>query len=344
MTKKYQNLCVKFITGNTNESENHLIEKWRKQSVDNEKEFQELKQTWMNFLHYHTIGYPDKLKAWNDLEERINDLPVQQAVQKSFTGIMDYFNDVIIAIKWRMAVSVIVILGIITLAIVVINRHQSESRRILTSSTMNTERKIVDFEDGSQATLNNASIIEFPELFNDSIRVVKLSGEAFFVIEKDIRPFVVVTSNARTTVLGTQFNVWARNNETRVVVKNGSVELSTNSKPESSVKLSADQISKVIRDSEPLAVSSIDSKHILGWLDGKIVFDNTTLDEIVKTIEMHYDSAVVLNDKSLAELTLTGTFQDTKLIDVMEMICKALELRYTKMEKGYTISSAADQL
>ena len=63
--------------------------------------------------------------------------------------------------------------------------------------------------DGTEVTLvdNDSQLIYFTE---HNSRIVKLSGEASFMIEWDAtRPFFIQTGNLRTRVLGTSFNVRA---------------------------------------------------------------------------------------------------------------------------------------
>ncbi len=63
-------------------------------------------------------------------------------------------------------------------------------------------------EDGTKVWLNAESSFEYPTCFNGSERIVKLSGEAYFDVVSDIHhPFIIETSNVRTRVLGTQFNL-----------------------------------------------------------------------------------------------------------------------------------------
>src|SRR5437773_11061947 len=62
--------------------------------------------------------------------------------------------------------------------------------------------------DGTKVWLNSDSKLEYKDNFNDSIREVTLSGEAYFDVVKDAaHPFIVHTSDIDIRVLGTAFNV-----------------------------------------------------------------------------------------------------------------------------------------
>ena len=63
--------------------------------------------------------------------------------------------------------------------------------------------------DGSRVRLNGGTRIVYLTLFGDQRRV-EVDGEAYFEVEHDARrPFVVVTGEVSSTVLGTTFNVHA---------------------------------------------------------------------------------------------------------------------------------------
>jgi len=71
------------------------------------------------------------------------------------------------------------------------------------------EMQMVELRDGSLVELSGGSTLTYPGKWESGERRVRLDGEAYFdVIRQDV-PFVVQTFNADVTVLGTQFNVRA---------------------------------------------------------------------------------------------------------------------------------------
>src|SRR5690606_4264732 len=60
--------------------------------------------------------------------------------------------------------------------------------------------------DGTQVRLNSGSSLKYPESFIGDKREVELTGEAFFEVSPDSRPFVIRSGEVMTTVLGTSFN------------------------------------------------------------------------------------------------------------------------------------------
>ena len=73
------------------------------------------------------------------------------------------------------------------------------------------ERMQLIFQDGSRATLNAETRIKYPRKFGFSERKVELEGEAFFEVSPNKgRPFIVDMKDINVKVLGTTFDVKAR--------------------------------------------------------------------------------------------------------------------------------------
>ena len=64
-------------------------------------------------------------------------------------------------------------------------------------------------DDGTDVWLNADSKLKYPIVFNGESREVVLSGEAYFEVKKDNRPFIVNLESGDITVLGTSFGVSA---------------------------------------------------------------------------------------------------------------------------------------
>lgn len=84
--------------------------------------------------------------------------------------------------------------------------------------------------DGSKIFLNSRSKLDFPENFGPGKRVVILSGEAYFEIQKDnLRPFFVIVNGQEIRVTGTRFTVRAYADESYpvITVLEGPVQVSS---------------------------------------------------------------------------------------------------------------------
>lgn len=70
------------------------------------------------------------------------------------------------------------------------------------------QRMELTLADGTHVWLNSEARLEYPVLFAQDVRRVRLSGEALFEVAHDkSHPFVVETFASDIRVLGTRFNV-----------------------------------------------------------------------------------------------------------------------------------------
>src|SRR5690606_6204958 len=90
-----------------------------------------------------------------------------------------------------------------------------------------TKKDFIKLPDGSTVLLNDDSELSYSLPFDDGPREVTLKGEAFFdIIHDNNKPFIVRTGNISTNVLGTAFNINARNRNVVVTVERGLVQVS----------------------------------------------------------------------------------------------------------------------
>lgn len=201
----------------------------------------------------------------------------------------------------------------------------------------NAQRSEFSFSDGSTVFLNSGSMIKFKRNFSDNERKVYLDGEAFFDIVTDGRTFVIETQNASITVVGTAFNVWSRNEETRILVKTGTVELKAKTAQEPKVVLIRGQQSHVSLKHAPTAPEEVTDFAVLGWMQGKIVFENTSLKEVAAELERYYDTTIRLSDRQLYNRSLTATFDGLSLEDAIKAICISLNIDYQFKHNVYIL-------
>ena len=72
---------------------------------------------------------------------------------------------------------------------------------------------VVELADGTKVFLNSESRLRYPTAFLGAERRVELSGEAYFVVAKEERSFIVETRLEEVKVFGTEFNVMAYEDE-----------------------------------------------------------------------------------------------------------------------------------
>ncbi len=330
----YFNLCIKSITGNINEVEDELLKEWLNKSSANRAEFDKFKKIWDQSLIYERAEIPDGENEWNDLYKTLN---VPAKGSEKFR-IITYWRNSVLGRKLKPVFAAAALVLLLAAVLFVFNKYEN-NKVIKIVSTVSKENKQILLPDSSSVILNSESTLIYPETFPGNIREVKLKGEAFFSVVKKKIPFVVLTPNAKTTVLGTQFDVWSRNGETKVIVKEGIVKVCPKEESNKSVRLTKNQASSVVGNQKPTVSENIDTGFLLGWLHGNLEFDKTPLYAITGELEKYYNVPVTIHGENLKNYTLTGSFKNMSIDSVLSMICLALDIKYVKQNGKYFIKS-----
>lgn len=144
--------------------------------------------------------------------------------------------------------------------------------------------------DGTKVWLNTATTFKFPAIFLNTVRKVKLKGEAYLeVAENKHNPFEVATAKSTIHVLGTSFNVNAyTEGSEEISLFKGSVDVSNGSEhqrldPGTTAHVSAGGVAKHKNE---------DSEEILGWKQKKFIFKNAPIRKIMLEISRWYNIKV----------------------------------------------------
>jgi len=172
--------------------------------------------------------------------------------------------------------------------------------------------------DGSTIFLNAASSIEYPKTFGADARVVKLQGEAFFQVAKDVnRPFRLLAAEFEVEVLGTTFNVNANLKSPEVALVEGKVKV-TAGQTGHALELSPGQMAIFDKDQKAFTSTTFDAAYITGWKDGYLMFKDATLDEVIEKLHVWYGIDITVTNKSKSgDWSYTGSFKNESLEHVL---------------------------
>ena len=334
--KKCRKLCIKAVSGNITAEEKEVLDNWLAVSDENKKEFETISNMWNKSMFFESAEMPDVNIEWNELFNRVISEKSRRGRKNSVWSELLSGIRLVAPVKLKSALSVVAVVFILITVLLMTNK-EAYSPDLKMIATSNKEQKKIELPDGSKVLLNRNSEIRFAKIFTGDIREVKLNGEAFFSVTKNKHPFIVLTKNARTTVLGTKFDVWSRGDETRVIVKEGKVNLAPKQKNAAAVVLLRGQLSAVINDEKPLPPKQVDCNYLLGWMDGRLVFNKTPLADIVSELEGYYNVSITLNGNDLKKCTVTGSFKNDDIDSVLTMICLTLDIGFEKQQNGYLI-------
>ena len=183
--------------------------------------------------------------------------------------------------------------------------------------TRPAEEKSVLLSDGTEVILNSDSELTYNRNYNENNRSVHLIGEAYFSVEKGNIPFNVLTPYGKISVLGTSFNIRARNDGFEVGVNDGEVQVSNEN---SLLNLSKGQLIDVESEFFSSNIIQIPTDQYPDWLNRKFYCNETTLESLCLEIERTFDIKINFTNPNLKNLTITGLIEASDLGNVLQTV------------------------
>ena len=199
----------------------------------------------------------------------------------------------------------------------------------------------IALEDGTEVWLNAQSQLIYPEHFALSERRVKVSGEAYFKVARDEqKPFIVEADGQAVSVLGTEFNVhsYAEDSHVETTLVSGSIALQPIGAGAAQLLLTPGHQAVFSKAEHDIQVRSIDTEVATSWKDGKFVFENQTLEQIMLTLSRWYDFTYSFADRRAAQKVFMGRIpRYADFADVVEILESSGGLRMTVEGKEVSI-------
>jgi len=199
---------------------------------------------------------------------------------------------------------------------------------IITSK--NGENKLVVLPDSSTVELNAASTLSYNQFGWKHHRLVILDGEGFFSVKKGKR-FEVKTNHGNVVVLGTSFNVFARNENFFVVCKTGKVKVESINTVVLTPGLKAFK-----NKDQKINIENAIVEHETAWQNGEFWFNNVRLIDVLNELERQFDIKIVYKD--IENRRYTGYFNIKSLQDALTAVCSPMQLKFkNENDKTYII-------
>lgn len=328
-------LLIKYVKGDATKSEVEEVLSWASEDLKNADYLAKLQNIWIFTNMHQTDASDEELAA------------IKRVIRKD--GNKSYKR----MFSWAAAASVALAMGIggwymgktsgsdnISLsdtdrlvAEQVVYKNISPSKELYTNKGV--KAKII-LPDSSVVILNSDTRINYPDKFDDKLRVVNLSGEAYFDVAKDtLRPMIVHTKKGFSIkVLGTKFNLKAYDNDdkSQATLYSGKIDLirssgnrlvSTEVAPFQTIVVSdlkkSNPVTKIMKP------SPLDDK---AWTEGKIIFDEAPVSEVAKILERWHGYDFEIKDPSILNYKITATFNSESLVQVMDLIQMTSLVRY----------------
>ncbi len=191
--------------------------------------------------------------------------------------------------------------------------------------------------DGSQVTLNaNSEVVMSKEWQKNTDREIWLKGEAFFKVQKTPQKnkFIVHATSMDIIVTGTQFNVVNREEESSVLLTEGSVTLKTKDGKE--VHMKPGEFVRV--ENNIPAKTTADQESVLAWKQSKLNFENTSMNNVAKIISRHYGVNVRMANAAIGEKKISGIMPNNNLDVLIAALDATGEFKISKANNEIMIS------
>lgn len=184
--------------------------------------------------------------------------------------------------------------------------------------------------DSSQVWLNAGSTLRYPSRFTGKDRHVHLKGEGYFEVQSDLEhPFYVSLYNGlKVKAHGTKFNINAYEDEPVVetTLEQGKVDIlagtrAINLKP-------AEQITYNKKEKR-FVITTVHVDEKIAWKDGRLVFRNATLDEVVKQLSRRYNIDIVLHKKTTKDYKFWATFSTETITQILNYLRLAAPIEWS---------------
>lgn len=208
-------------------------------------------------------------------------------------------------------------------------------------------RKLFVLDDGTRLWLNSGSSLKYPSRFRGNKREVYLQGEAYFEVAHNAQiPFIVHAGKLSTKVLGTSFNIRAYKDDTdvRVTLFTGKVEVirEINPKEMNKLILLPKQEATYRKDGGSLIKTTVNNSiinHHSAWKDGKLIFDETPVSEVLKRLSLAYDVKFILADEKINGCTITGSFNvDQNIEEILKSISISMDGKFVRAANEFTLT------
>ncbi|MBK4996343.1 FecR family protein [Pseudomonas sp. S37] len=200
------------------------------------------------------------------------------------------------------------------------------------------ERRVVALSDGSRISLAAESAVDV-ELTARARRITLRTGEAVFDVAHDLaRPFTVQAGDVQATALGTVYAVSREGAAVDVLVRRGRVAVSD----------PADRVELVAGEAVGTLTGRLGAKHgldvesALAWQQGRLVFEQAPLAQVLKALERYRPGWLLVGDERLRGLKVSGTFQLDRLDEGLATLEQAFPLRVKRYSEYLLVFEARD--
>ncbi len=327
-TEHIDNLISSFLAEGLSPTEEKELNSWIALSEENRKYFQQQQEIWFSCTNENELKEYDVEKAFRLFKNRINAVS-----RKSHRLSLKVF------VRYAAAIATLCLISYFSY-------NQGEKnlkgalKQIAVEVPLGSQTRLY-LPDNTMVILNAGSRISYPQDFGVYKREVEIEGEGYFeVAHNDKLPFRVKSRDVQVNVLGTKFNIknYPEDDNVTVFLYKGKVELDNRIKSEAKMLLNPNEYMVMDKKTGMMKKNTVKSETTANWSGGNLIFCNTPMPEVIKSLERSYNVSIRIQTDSLKRYRFNGSFNRAEMSvkDLLEILQATGKMTYT--QKGKTIT------
>jgi len=323
--QEIEKLLIGYFSNELAESEKEKVDNWRKNSVDNEKVFQDMFNSWNAMPLLNQMESFNSFAALNKVNSRLK-----------------HFEQRKIFIYLQKAAAILIIplmiyAGYITFKNIAIKEIAENNITMQSFTAKPGQLSNLILSDGTKIWLNSGATINFPDKFTGHKREVELDGEAYFEVAKNKeQPFLLKTSGINIEVLGTSFNVCSYKDDaaSEVVLVEGKIKMFSeyDNKIHNYGYLEPGKKAVFNKTKKNVMVGNVDVDKYTSWRDGILIFRDDSMSEVVKRLSRWFNVDITISDPEIENYIYTATFSNETLPQVLYLLKVSAPINYKIVE------------
>lgn len=200
-------------------------------------------------------------------------------------------------------------------------------------------RMSVRLSDSTLVWLNSGSSLRYPNKFDTKNRIVFFNGEGYFEVKNEAHTaFIVKTPSMEVKATGTKFNIldYKSNPLAAVTLVSGKVIINESSESRNKQIISEllpDQHLIYNKETKDINISREDSYRFIAWKDGKLIFRNDPLDNVLSRISMIFNVDIELQGEGLKDYRYHATFQEESLEEILKLLKYSAPIGFKEVKR-----------
>lgn len=319
-----EGLLFRYYKGETSAEESSVVENWMEESKENRKLAKDIQR-----ISFATDM--SQVASRVDKEEELAKIHSKMGIKKN--------NRYLRISRWMQKTAAILFIPLLAgwALQTYLEREPQVIPQMIEVKTNPGMTASVTLPDSSVVILNSSSALTYSSQFTGEVREVNLSGEAFFSVRKDEKKRFVVNTpqGASVTVYGTEFNIDAYKDSKEVLATLVTGKIGLTFSCGGTLKgltMIPGQKAVYNVEKETVKLSKANIEVETSWKDGRLFFNDTPFEQMLKSLSKRYGVEFVFKKESLKKHSFTGVFVNQRLERILEHFRLASGIRFRYIE------------